>query len=129
LFHGTILDEIESHPLICLRDQLQSIHPKPDSRTIDEDKKLIANLNYFEINSFYHLIKQYSLLVPSTLLTALFDVIRLKISINMGKYPSVCDYYFDWSLTYLVADSTINYLMDAQHVLPNIDEYFLALFY
>ncbi|CAF4985124.1 unnamed protein product, partial [Rotaria magnacalcarata] len=128
LFHGNILDEVESHPLISLRDQLKPIYPKPDSRTIDEDKKLIADLNYFEINSLYHLIKQYSLIVPSTLLTALFDVIRLKICINMETYPSVCDYYFDWSLTYLVADSTINYLIDAKHVLPNMDEYFLALF-
>ncbi|CAF5179210.1 unnamed protein product, partial [Rotaria magnacalcarata] len=47
LLHGNILDEVESHPLISLRDQLKSIYPKPDSRTIDEDKKLIADLNYF----------------------------------------------------------------------------------
>ncbi|CAF3737390.1 unnamed protein product [Rotaria socialis] len=128
LFHGNLLDEIESHPLISLRDQLESINPKPDSRTIDEDKKLIAELNYFEINAFYHLIKQYSLIVPSTLLTALFDVIRFKISMDMETYPSICEYYFDWSLTYLAADSTINYLIDTKHVPSNMDEYFLALF-
>ncbi|CAF5137060.1 unnamed protein product, partial [Rotaria socialis] len=46
----------------------------------------------------------------------------------METYPSICEYYFDWSLTYLAADSTINYLIDTKHVPSNMDEYFLALF-
>ncbi|CAF4103292.1 unnamed protein product [Rotaria sp. Silwood2] len=123
-----MLKEIDSHPLINLRDQLQKIDDECDLRTIDENQKLMSILNDFEINSFYHFIKRYSSIIPSTILTALFDVIRLRMFINLAIYPVSCDYYFDLSLTYLIHDSTIDCLISKTNILPNIDEYFLNLF-
>ncbi|CAF3598996.1 unnamed protein product [Rotaria sp. Silwood1] len=128
LFHDDTLNEIQSHPLINLRDQLQKIDDEWNSRTIDEYQKLMSILIYFEINSFYHFIKRYSSIIPSTLLTTLFDVIRFQMYINMAIYPESCDYYFDLSLTYLIDDSTINYIMDKKNILSNINEHFLNFF-
>ncbi|CAF0855709.1 unnamed protein product [Rotaria sordida] len=128
LFHDDMLKKIESHPLINLRDQLQKIDDEWDIRTIDENQKRMSTLNYFEINSFSHFIKRYSSIIPSNLLEALFDAIRFQMYINMAIYPVLCDYYFDLSLTYLINDSTINYLINKKHILSNMDEYFLHLF-
>ncbi|CAF3324921.1 unnamed protein product [Rotaria sp. Silwood2] len=128
IFYDDIFNKIESHPLMNLRDQLQKIDGESELRTIDEIKQLISSLNYFEINCVCHFIKQYFSIIPSTVLEALFDTSRLQIYLNMVIYPSICDYYFDLSLTYLISDSTINYLIEEKISPSNIDEYFLVLF-
>ncbi|CAF2100937.1 unnamed protein product [Rotaria magnacalcarata] len=99
-----------------------------DLKKKDEIENLIPILDYFEINSFRHFIKLYSSVIPSTLLTVIFDIVRLKIYNNLTVYPALTDYYFNLSLTYLIADSIIDYLTDTKNILPNLDEEFLHLF-
>ncbi|CAF1367986.1 unnamed protein product [Rotaria sp. Silwood1] len=128
LFCDDIFNKIESHPLINLCDQLEKIDDESELRTIDEIKQFMSSLNYFEINSICHFIKRYYSIIPSPILEALLNTSRLQIYLNMIIYPSICDYYFDLSLTYLISDSTIYYLINEKTSPSNIDEYFLVLF-
>ncbi|CAF3443246.1 unnamed protein product [Rotaria socialis] len=128
LFCGDILNETSSQPLINLRNQLKQIDDEYDLNKKDEIESLIPILDYFEINSFCHFIKLYSSVIPSTLVTVIFDIVRLKIYNNLIVYPALTDYYFNLSLTYLIADSTIDYLIDTKNILSNLDEEFLHLF-
>ena len=129
LFHDDILNEIESHPLINLRDQLEKIDNQSHlTTTIDEKQKLMFTLNCFEMHYFHHFIEQYSSIIPYSILTALFDIIRFQMNLNMRINSSLIDYYFDLSLNYLISDSTIDYLINKKNIPSNIDEYFLKFF-
>lgn len=128
LFNGDLFHESESHPLIKLCFQLQQIDDEYDFKNVNKLRQFTPILDSFEVNSFCHLIKQYSSRIPLSILPTIFDVVRLKVFINMISYPSLSDYYFDLSFAYLITDSTINYLISANHTQPNIDEYLLNLF-
>jgi hypothetical protein len=131
LFHDGILDQNESHPLIKLRDQLQQIDDKYDLITVNEKQSLILTLKHSELNLFRNFIIQYSSNISSSVLTALFDIIRLQIIIDVKTNVFESDHYFDFSLSWLTCDSSINYLIQKQQRIENkidIDKYFLNLF-
>ena len=131
LFHDITFDENELYSLIRLRDELQEIDVKNDLMTIDEKQSIIFLFKYSEINFFRHFIVQYSSRLSPTVLTALFDTIRLRINIDIKLNVFQSDHYFDLSLTWLTSDSSIHYLTQKKQLIENkinLEEYFLNLF-
>lgn len=130
LFHNEVFNEMESHPLINLRDQLQEIDNNPQLITKEKEEKLFSILHQFEFSYYYYFIQEYSSKTSSSILIALFDLIRFQIQLNMQIHPLMNDYYFNLSLIYLTSDTTIDYLTNKNDKISssNIDEYFLHLF-
>lgn len=128
LLQGDILNEANTHSLTIIRNHLEQIDIDFDVKTIEEKNKLNSILNNCEINFFCRFIKKYFSTIPSITLITIFDIIRFRAYINMKVYSSLCDYFFDLSLTYLISDSTINYLTGIEHSQSSLDEYFLDLF-
>ena len=116
-----ILQEMSHHPIILLRDRLE--------RFDGEQSQVVSRLNQLYINLFEHYLHRCSSEMSPSVLSALFDLIRLHVQLNLKMYSALSDYYFDLSLTYLVGDTTIAYLNDEKTMMmSNLNESFLHLF-
>jgi len=131
LHNHEFFNEIELHPLCRLRDELEAIDNNSETIPLSEQRQSLFDLHSFEIKTFLEFIQQSSSKIPLAILTAIIDLLRLQIYISLNIHPSISEYYFNFSLTYLISESTIDYLInsndDGKHR-SKFDEDFLYFF-